>query len=88
MNKYMVIETFLPGCRDKVYQRFHEKGRMIPDGLVYIDSWLERDGERCFQLMETQDPSLFQQWVKHWDDLVRFAFIEIGEKPEKVDNVK
>ena len=88
MSKYMVIETFLPRCRDKVYQRFHEKGRMIPDGLVYIDSWLERDGERCFQLMETQDPSLFQHWVKHWDDLVRFEFVEIGEKPEKVDNVE
>lgn len=38
--------------------------------------------------METQDPSLFEHWVKHWDDLVRFEFIEIGEKPEKVDNVK
>ena len=84
----MVIETFLPGCRDKAYQRFHEKGRMIPDGLVYIDRWLERDGERCFQLMETQDPSLFSHRVKHWDELVRFEFVEIGEKSEKVGNIK
>jgi len=87
MTKYMVIETFLPGCKDKVYQRFHQKGRMLPVGLVYVDSWLEKDGDRCFQLMETQDPSLFQEWVKHWDDLVRFEFVEIGEISEKVDNI-
>ncbi len=80
MTKYIVIETFLPGCKEKVYQRFHEKGRMLPDGLVYVDSWLEKDGDRCFQLMETKDPSLFQEWVKHWDDLVRFELVEIGEK--------
>jgi Domain of unknown function (DUF3303) len=80
MTKYMVIETFLPGCKDEVYQRFHQKGRMLPDGLIYVDSWLEKDGNRCFQLMETQDRSLFQEWAKHWDDLVRSEFVEIGEK--------
>ena len=83
----MVIETFLPGCKDKVYERFHQKGRMLPEGLIYIDSWLEKDGDRCFQLMETQDPSLFQQWIKHWDDLVTFEFAEIVENPDKADNV-
>ncbi len=81
MAEYMMIETFLPGSKDKVYQRFHEKGRMLPDGLFYVDSWLEKDGDRCFQLMETQDPSLFQEWVKRWDDLVRFELVEIGDKP-------
>jgi hypothetical protein len=87
MSKYMVIETFLPGCKDRVYERFHQKGRMLPEGLIYIDSWLEKDGDRCFQLMETQDPSLFQQWIKHWDDLVTFEFTEIAENPDKADNV-
>jgi hypothetical protein len=87
MSKYMVIETFLPGCKDRVYERFHQKGRMLPEGLIYIDSWLEKDGDRCFQLMETQDPSLFQQWIKHWDDLVTFEFAEIAENPDKADNV-
>ena len=86
MNKYMVIETFLPGCKGKVYERFLQKGRMLPEGLIYIDSWLEKDGDRCFQLMEAQDPSLFHQWIKHWDDLVRFEFVEIVEKSEKGDN--
>ena len=87
MSKYMVIETFLPGCKDKIYERFLQKGRMLPEGLIYIDSWLEKDGDRCFQLMETQDSSLFQQWIKHWDDLVTFEFAEIAEHPDKADNV-
>ena len=83
MKQYMVVETFMPGCKDEVYERFHQKGRMLPQGLVYINSWLEKDGDRCFQLMETNDPSLFQQWMKNWNDLTRFEIIEIGEKQKK-----
>lgn len=84
IKQYIVIETFMPGCKDKVYERFHQNGRMLPDGLVYINSWLEKGGDRCFQLMETNDPSLFQQWTRHWNDLVKFEIIEIEneEKPK------
>ena len=81
MKKYMVIETFLPGCKQKVYDRFHANGRMLPNGLVYLDSWLEKDGDRCFQLMETDDADLFTLWIDQWKDLVSFEIIEIGEKP-------
>jgi hypothetical protein len=81
MRQYMVIETFLPGCKERVYARLEQKGRMLPEGLAYINSWLEKDGDRCFQLMETDDPSLFQQWINCWNDLVEFEIIEIGEKP-------
>jgi hypothetical protein len=81
-QRFMVIEHFAPGAKEKVYERFQEKGRMLPDGLIYIDSWLEKDGERCFQLMETNDSSLFEQWTSNWNDLVRFEIIELGEKPE------
>ena len=77
----MVIEHFAPGAKDRVYERFQQKGRMLPDGLVYIQSWLEKDGDRCFQLMETNDPSLFERWTAAWKDLVRFEIIELGEKP-------
>ena len=80
MKRYMVIETFLPGCRQKVYDRFHAKGRMLPDGLVYLDTWLEKDGDRCFQLMETDAPALFGVWTSKWKDLVGFEVVEIGEK--------
>jgi hypothetical protein len=81
----MVIERFLPGCKDKVYERFHEKGRMLPEGLAYLDSWLERDGDRCFQLMETDDSSLFHVWLDHWKDLVAIEIVELGEKPKLAD---
>ena len=53
----------------------------MPDGLVYVNSWLEKDGDRCFQLMETNDPSLFAIWTNMWKDLVRFDIVEIGPKP-------
>ena len=82
MKQYMVIETFFPGCKDAVYARFHRKGRMLPDGLVYVDSWLAKDGDRCFQLMATSDPSLFRVWFEHWQDLGTIEVIEIGDKPE------
>jgi hypothetical protein len=82
----MVIETFLPGSKEKIYERFHEKGRMLPEGLVYVNSWLEKDGDRCFQIMETEDPSLFQVWLKHWQDLVAMEVVELGEKPTRSDN--
>lgn len=81
MKQYMVIESFLPGCREKVYERFHQKGRMLPEGLHYVNSWLEKDGDRCFQLMETDNPALFQGWLDHWKDLVAMEIVELGEKP-------
>ncbi len=81
MKQFMIIETFRPGCRRKVYERFHAQGQLLPPGLVYLDSWLEKDGDRCFQLMETDDPSLLQVWTERWKDLVSFEVIELGEKP-------
>jgi hypothetical protein len=82
MTQFMVIETFLPGCKEQIYERFHAQGRLLPDGLVYVNSWLEKNGDRCFQLMETDDPSLFDVWIENWKDLTAFEVIEIGEKPK------
>jgi len=82
MKQYMVIESFRPGCKEKVYERFHQKGRMLPEGLAYVSSWLEKDGDRCFQLMETDDPSLFPAWLEEWKDLVAMEIVELGEKPK------
>ncbi len=83
MARYMVIETFLNNCTEKVYERFHNKGRMLPEGLNYLDSWLTKDGARCYQLMETERFELFQEWTEKWSDLVQFEIIEIGDKPAK-----
>jgi hypothetical protein len=81
MKRYMVIERFARDATDRIYERFHEKGRMLPEGLSYIDSWLEKEGDRCFQLMETNDPSVFKLWTDNWKDLVTFEIIELGDKP-------
>ena len=77
--KYIVIETFRPDGKALVYERFRQKGRMLPDGLRYIDSWLEKDGDRCFQLMETDKPELFERWTASWSDLVSFEILELEE---------
>ena len=81
MKQYMVIEHFAPGCKARIYERFHRQGRMLPEGLGYVNSWLETEGDRCFQLMETNGPSLFRVWSEHWKDLVTIEVIELGEKP-------
>ena len=83
MKLYMVIEHFAPGAREKIYERYHRHGRMLPEGLYYLNSWLEKDGDRCFQLMETNDPALFEVWFEHWKDYGRLEVIEIGDKPKK-----
>ena len=77
MALYMVIETYRRGPRP-VYARAAERGRMLPPGLVYLDSWVdERALDRCFQLMETEDPSLFDQWIAAWSDLVDFEVVPV-----------
>jgi hypothetical protein len=77
----MVVETFRLGRSDEVYRRFSTRGRMTPDGLVYLDSWLDESAARCFQLMETADPALFGPWMAVWDDLVSFEVVPLRKKP-------
>ena len=73
----MVIERFRRGPAP-VYDRAAESGRMLPDGLVYLDSWIdERDGSLCFQLMETEDHTLLDEWMRRWDDLVDFEVVPV-----------
>jgi hypothetical protein len=73
----MVIETFLKGAKP-VYKRAAERGRMLPAGLLYVDSWIdERTLDRCFQLMETDDPGLFELWIEQWQDLAKFEIVPV-----------
>ena len=74
---YMVLEKFRDGSARAVYDRFDQHGRMAPAGLEYIDSWVDADVTRCFQLMRTDDPALLTQWASHWKDLVDFEFIPV-----------
>jgi hypothetical protein len=73
----MVIEIYLRGAAP-VYERAAAHGRMLPPGLVYHDSWIDaRQLDRCFQLMETDDASLFEAWTARWDDLVQFEIVPV-----------
>jgi hypothetical protein len=72
----MVIETFVQGARP-VYERAAEKGRMLPPGLLYVESWIDERLQRCFQLMETDDPSVLDEWMGEWSDLVRFEVVPL-----------
>ena len=75
--RYMVIETFTQGARP-VYARAAERGRMLPEGLEYVESWIdERRLDRCFQLMETEDPSLLDEWTAKWSDLAEFEIVPV-----------
>ena len=81
--KYMVIETFKVGMANKVYKRFNEKGRMLPDGVYYIDSWLSNDRTKCFQLMEADRFKLIEEWIAKWDDLTDFEVVSVIDSPTK-----
>jgi len=81
-----VIERFKD--RDAVYRRYREQGRMMPEGLKYIDSWVEPNNDRCFQLMECNDASLFQQWTPNWDDLVDFEIVLVVPSKEALSTSK
>ncbi|NAY93323.1 DUF3303 domain-containing protein [Muricauda sp. JGD-17] len=77
MKKYMIVENFKPDCSSKVYQRHIDKGRMLPDGLYYLHSWLNEDKNVCFQLMETNDEELIAIWTDKWKDLIDFEVYPI-----------
>lgn len=69
---YMVVEHFKGGDAVPVYRRFRERGRMLPEGLTYVASWVDRGFSRCYQLMETADRALIDEWIAHWKDLADF----------------
>jgi Protein of unknown function (DUF3303) len=77
---FMVIERFPDPAL--VYARFAERGRMLPDGVTYIDSWVEPDRRRCFQLMSCADVAGLREWARSWDDIVEFEFIPVVRSSE------
>ena len=75
---FMVIERFKGRDAKAVYRRLRERGRGAPAGLRYVDSWVEANFDRCFQLMECDDARLLQQWVVFWSDLVEFEIVPVA----------
>jgi Protein of unknown function (DUF3303) len=81
MARYIVVERFRQGP-EPVYARAAGQGRMLPEGLEYIDSWVDERLDRCFQLMEADDRSLFEQWIARWSDLVEFEVVPVLSSAE------
>lgn len=79
---YMVIERFRPGILEQIAQRFAQRGRMLPEGLVYLSSWLDPAGTQCFQIMETEKPELLETWMACWNDLAEFEVVPVLTSPE------
>jgi Protein of unknown function (DUF3303) len=79
---FMVIEHFRPGRAPEIYRRFRERGRMAPEGLRYVASWVDLKYERCFQVMETDDEALFKIWIANWSDLADFEIVPVRSSAE------
>ncbi len=75
---FMVVETFRNQDAKAVYDRLKERGRSLPDGLTFVNSWVTADLARCFQVMECPDVGLLQRWVIEWSDLVEFEIVPVA----------
>ena len=82
---FMVIESFRNQDAKAVYRRFRDKGRLTPEGLTFVSSWVEADLGRCFQVMECDDVTLLQRWVAEWSDLVDFEIVPVAPGREVAD---
>ena len=74
---HMVIENFRNGDPAPVYRRFRDRGRLAPEGLRYVASWVTEDLTRCYQVMECDDRRLLDEWMSHWEDLVVFEVLPV-----------
>ena len=79
---YMVIEHFRDGDAVPVYRRFRDKGRLAPDGLQYVSSWVTSDLQHCYQVMECGDLALLEQWMDQWRDIVEFECLPVMTSAE------
>ena len=84
---YMVVERYRDGDAVPVYRRFRDRGRLAPDGLTYVQSWVDDAMERCYQLMETDDRSLLDQWVANWSDIVEFEVYPVITSAEAAERI-
>jgi len=84
---YMIIEHFHPGKVKELYKRFEEKGRMMPAGVQYVNSWIDESVTRCYQVMESESEEKIKEWVNNWKDVADFEIIPVitsAQAKEKV----
>ena len=79
---FMVVERFRNGDPVPVYRRFRDRGRLAPDGLRYVNSWVTDDFRVCFQVMESEDRALVDAWIANWTDIVEFEVHPVMTSPE------
>ena len=84
---YMIVERFRDGDPRPVYRRFRDQGRLAPEGLRYVASWVTDDLRRCFQVMECEDRGLLDAWMARWRDLTDFEVIPVMTSVEAVDRI-
>jgi hypothetical protein len=84
----VIIEHFRGGDPLPVYRRFRERGRLMPDGVRYVNSWVTEDLARCYQVMECEDRALLDAWVANWKDLVDFEVVPVITSPEALAAVE
>lgn len=80
--RFMVIEHFRAGQAVEVYRRFRDRGRMAPEGLRYVDSWVDFEFRRCFQIMEAESEDQLREWTVCWEDLVDFEIVPVRTSAE------
>lgn len=80
--QYMIIERFYPGKIKTLYQRYDEKGRMMPEGVQYINSWINESVTVCYQLMESPSEDLLHTWIANWNDLADFEIVPVISSAE------
>jgi hypothetical protein len=84
---YMIIESFKNQDAVPVYRRFRDHGRLTPDGLRYVSSWVTTDLATCYQLMECEDRKLLEQWMTRWSDLVDFEVLPVITSSQAVERI-
>jgi hypothetical protein len=84
---YMIVESFKNADPTPVYRRFRDRGRLAPDGLIYVTSWVDEDLSRCYQLMKTTDRELIDRWIANWNDLVEFEVYPVITSKEAADRI-
>jgi hypothetical protein len=84
---FMVIEHFRPGRAPDVYRRFRDRGRLAPEGITYVSSWVDMEYRRCFQVMEAESEAVLKQWTDNWDDLVDFEIVPVRTSAQAAEAI-
>ena len=85
---YMVLERYKTPGAIEIYRRARDRGRLMPEGLEYVSSWVDPDFTRCWQLMRTDRAELFAQWTEHWKDLVDFEIVPVRTSAEAMEAIR